>query len=105
MPRRPGAGSGSRTRCCAGATGRGSEAVSGAIDALVRSGLLVVEDAAGRALATPAERRRHLGRLYYRAGDSLVPARDPEPASGRAPGLTPPDRRRGRTWPASDRRV
>jgi hypothetical protein len=48
-------------------TGRRSEAVSGAIDGLVRRGLLVVEDSAGRALATPEERRRHLGRLYFRS--------------------------------------
>ena len=75
-------------------TGRGSEAVSGAVDALVRSGLLAVEDSAGRPLTTPAERRRYLGRLYYRAGDALVAARDPEPAAGHVPGLTPPVRRK-----------
>ena len=50
-------------------TGRGSEAVSGAINGLVRAGWLVVEDAAGRALATPEERRRCLSRLYFRPGD------------------------------------
>jgi hypothetical protein len=47
-------------------TGRRSEAVSGAIDRLVRRGLLVVEDSAGTALATPEQRRRHLGRLFFR---------------------------------------
>lgn len=49
-------------------TGRASAAVSGAVDALVRAGLLVVEDAAGTPLGTPQARRRALGRLYYRAG-------------------------------------
>lgn len=55
-------------------TGRGSVAVSGAVDGLVRAGLLVVEDAAGQPLATPAQRRRHLGRLYYQAGPMLAGA-------------------------------
>lgn len=50
-------------------TGRGSEAVSQAVEALVLRGLIAVEDAAGIPLATSAERRRHLGRLYYRLGD------------------------------------
>ncbi len=50
-------------------TGRGSEAVSGAVASLSASGLIVVEDAAGNPLMTPEERRRCLGRLYFRAGD------------------------------------
>jgi hypothetical protein len=50
-------------------TGRASEAVSAAVDALVRRGLIVVEDTAGNPLATPEARRRHIGRLYYRLGD------------------------------------
>jgi len=50
-------------------TGRGSDAVSGAVASLVEAGLLVVEDAGGTALATPEERRRCLGRLYFRPGD------------------------------------
>jgi hypothetical protein len=61
-------------------TGRGSEAVSGAVDRLVRYGLIVVEDAAGRLLCTPAERRRYLGRVYYRLGENL----------GKTPGLSHP---------------
>jgi len=48
-------------------TGRRSAAVSGAVDGLVTRGLIVVEDSAGRALVTREERRRHLGRLYFRA--------------------------------------
>ena len=55
-------------------TGRGSDAVSKAIDALVQQGLIRVETAAGRGLTTPAERRRHLGRLYFRLGDNWAPA-------------------------------
>ena len=52
-------------------TGRGSEAVSNAVDALVQRELLVVETVTGKPLVTPAERRRHLGRLYYRPGDNV----------------------------------
>jgi len=47
-------------------TGRASGAVARAVDALVRAGLIEVSDRVGTPLTTPAERRRHLGRLYYR---------------------------------------
>lgn len=47
-------------------TGRASGAVAHAVDALVRLDLIDVLDVKGRPLHTPAERRRHLGRLYYR---------------------------------------
>ena len=59
-------------------TGRASEAVARAVDALVRDGLIEVLDRAGSALGTPAERRRHLGRLYYRLSPqfSLTAGRD-----------------------------
>ena len=50
-------------------TGRGSDAVSCAVAALVVAGLIVVEDAAGNPLATPEQRQRSLGRLYFRPGD------------------------------------
>ena len=53
-------------------TGRGSGAVSAAIASLAASGLIVVEDAAGAVLASPEERRRCLGRLYFRLGDTLA---------------------------------
>ncbi len=49
-------------------TGRGSDAVSAAVASLTASGLIVVEDAGGSLLATPEERRRCLGRLYFRPG-------------------------------------
>ena len=49
-------------------TGRGSDAVSRAVASLTASGLIVVEDVGGNPLLTPEERRRHLGRLYYRPG-------------------------------------
>jgi hypothetical protein len=55
-------------------TGRGSEAVSAAIAALVERGFIVVEDAAGVPLATTAERRRALSRLYFRPGDMWITA-------------------------------
>ncbi len=50
-------------------TGRGSDAVSGAVASLTAAGLIVVEDAGGSPLATPEERRRSLGRLYFRLGE------------------------------------
>ncbi|MGI4791058.1 MAG: hypothetical protein ACRYFS_19705 [Janthinobacterium lividum] len=50
-------------------TGRGSDAVSGAVASLTASGLIIVEDAAGNLLPTPEERQRSLGRLYYRPGE------------------------------------
>ena len=50
-------------------TGRGGDAVSSAVASLTASGLIIVEDAAGCPLPTPEERRRCLGRLYFRPGD------------------------------------
>lgn len=47
-------------------TGRASGAVASAVDGLVRRGLIDVLDGSDRLLMTPAERRRCLGRLYYR---------------------------------------
>ena len=52
-------------------TGRASEAVARAVDSLIRSGLIDVLDRKGIPLTTPAERRRHLGRLYYRLGPGV----------------------------------
>lgn len=49
-------------------TGRGSDAVSAAVASLTTSGLIIVEDAGGKPLTTPDERRRCLGRLYFRPG-------------------------------------
>jgi len=56
------------------ATGRESAAVSRAVDSLARRGLIAVETHAGRPLATPNERRRYLGRLYYRLAGPAAPA-------------------------------
>jgi hypothetical protein len=53
-------------------TGRGSEAVSRAIHRLVARSLLVVEDTQGKPLATTAERRGHVGRLYFRPVDMWI---------------------------------
>ena len=50
-------------------TGRGSDAVSGAVASLTASGLIIVENAGGRPLPTPEERRRCLSRLYFRPGE------------------------------------
>jgi len=53
-------------------TGRASEAVSAAIDALVTRGLLEVRNGQGRLLSTPRERRREQGRLFFRLGPALL---------------------------------
>src|SRR5579859_3934358 len=47
-------------------TGRASEAVSRAIDGLVRQCLIEVLTPSGVLLETPQERRRHRGRLLFR---------------------------------------
>ncbi len=47
-------------------TGRASGAVARAVDTLVQARLISVLDRFGAPLRTSAERRRHLGRLYYR---------------------------------------
>ena len=57
----------SHTQLCR-RTGRGSDAVSAAVASLTTSGLIIVEDAGGKPLTTPEERRRCLGRLYFRPG-------------------------------------
>lgn len=61
-------------------TGRGSDAVSKAVDALVRQGLVVTEDASGRTLKTSEERRRFVGRLYFRPGDMWKTGQKSRPA-------------------------
>ncbi len=53
-------------------TGRGSDAVSAAVASLTASGLIIVEDAGGKPLMTPDERRRCLGRLYFRPGTTWL---------------------------------
>jgi len=53
-------------------TGCASEAVSGAIDALVRRGLIMVTSEAGEPLSTPQERRRHRGKLFYALSERLL---------------------------------
>jgi hypothetical protein len=46
-------------------TGRNSEALSAAIDALVYQGMIEVQDSEGRALSSTVKRRGHRGRSYY----------------------------------------
>jgi hypothetical protein len=60
--------------------GLASEAVSRSIDGLVRRGLVTVEDEAGAPLDTPAARRAHRGRLYYRCRPGAVEERGGPPA-------------------------
>jgi len=55
-------------------TGRASEAVSAAVDALVNRGLLEVRNGGGRLLTTTHERRREHGRLYFGLGPVLLSA-------------------------------
>ncbi len=57
-------------------TGRANGAVSHAVDGLVRAKLIDVLDRWGKPLATPAERRRHLGHLYYRLHQGIEAAVD-----------------------------
>ena len=47
-------------------TGRASGAVSAAVSELVRARLIEVQDRWGKPLVTPADRRRYIGKLYYR---------------------------------------
>lgn len=56
-------------------TGRASEAVSGAIDALVRRGLLRVADEHGRSLDTAALRMQAHGRLLFSPGPVVMALR------------------------------
>lgn len=65
-------------------TGRASEAVSAAVDGLVRAGLIEVQDKRGKPLVTPAERRRFLGKLYYRLRPELAENSFPLPKSEHA---------------------
>ncbi len=53
-------------------TGRASEAVSRALDGLVRRDLLLVTGLAGRPLPTPAERRRCQGSLFFGLSPRLL---------------------------------
>ncbi len=53
-------------------TGRAGASVSHAIEALVRRGLLLVQDARGRARDSAHSRRATRGRLYYRLSDALL---------------------------------
>ena len=53
-------------------TGRASGAVARAVDALVRGDLIEVLNRAGAPLRTPAERRRHLGQLYFRLSPAVA---------------------------------
>jgi hypothetical protein len=65
-------------------TGRASEAVSAAVDVLVRRGLIVVRSERGVLLFYPAERRRNRGRLYYAPGPALALSPSaPSPAAGK----------------------
>lgn len=62
-------------------TGRASEAISRAIDSLIRQRLIEVCDEQGYALPTAAARRRYAGRLYYRLGAAVLEAESEMPES------------------------
>jgi hypothetical protein len=49
-----------------GRTGKSGDAISRAVDSLIRSGLILVETEDGRPLSHPSARRRARTRLYYR---------------------------------------
>jgi len=57
-------------------TGRGGDAVSNAIDYLVRQGFIEVLDGKRRFLPTKASRKSRFARLYYRVGPVLQEAID-----------------------------
>ena len=52
-------------------TGRTGEAVSQAIDSLVRQGFLLVSDDRGRFLNTPTSRKNRFAKLFYQLGPLL----------------------------------
>jgi hypothetical protein len=58
-------------------TGRGSEALSHAVDGLVRRGLVVVTNASGKPLSTRTLRRRCGGRLYFELSTAGLSAAKP----------------------------
>lgn len=91
-------------------TGRSGDAVSAAVDALVQRRLIAVENEAGVALDSPSERRRALGRLYFRPGDMWITGEKPHP--GKAETTTDnqynkrsriPTIRRGEGWQRASR--
>lgn len=53
-------------------TGRSSAAVSGAIDTLVRRGLITVTAQSGSILDMPSERRRCRHRLWFQRGPAIT---------------------------------
>jgi hypothetical protein len=53
-------------------TGRNSAALSAAIDVLVRKNLIECCNAQGEPLATPQQRRRHRGRVYFALAKSRL---------------------------------
>src|SRR5687767_8225177 len=58
-------------------TGRASEAICGAIDALVQRGFIEVRNATGQALWTSRARRRCGDQLFYSLGPSLLKRLEP----------------------------
>ena len=65
-------------------TGRASAAVCGAVDVLVRRGMIEVHDEAGQPMLTPQERRRHQGRLLFRLQIRFLERLSLEAQSGQA---------------------
>jgi hypothetical protein len=66
-------------------TGRAGEAVSSAVDSLVRRGLIEVRGEGGRLLADPAARRREHRRLYFAPGAAVRPMLRRSPGGGGKP--------------------
>jgi hypothetical protein len=76
-------------------TGRGSDAVSRAIQGLVARSLIVVEDRQGKPLTTAAERRGHVGRLYFRPVDKWITSSPCHPVKPKTTTYTLHNKRRG----------
>lgn len=53
-------------------TGRNSEALSSALDSLIRQNLIEAQDGKGKSLRTPQERRQVRGRTYYSLHPLLI---------------------------------
>lgn len=63
-------------------TGCATASLSRAIDSLVQQGLLQVCDDAGLPLSTPAQRRKHRGRLWFAVGPAFLLKQNPDATTG-----------------------
>jgi len=83
-------------------TGRYSAALSCALDALARQGLLCCSTAQGKPLLTPEERRQYRGRIYIALAPSLFEGAEEQQTEKERPkrkrSVTPPAPKSGRMF-------